>query len=98
MNTGVFRAYANDGKPYKVLNILTSGVLYPVQYAYSRLFSKHKCARVWTWICFASLPSVLVHTFCNYKHLISRSQSSVRSSLKDERDVHSRLPSHVGLS
>ena|SRR5258705_357722 len=65
-----YHAYANDGEPYKVLNILTNGVLDPAKYAaYSPVFLSSTNALAYG-LAFAALPSVLVHTFCESEHLI----------------------------
>jgi hypothetical protein len=76
-----YRAYANDGKPYKVLNILTNGVLDPVKYAaYSPVFLSTTNALAYG-LGFASLPSVLVHTFCKSELLIPPSSHTYNPSL-----------------
>jgi len=66
-----YRAFANDGKPYQVLNILTNGILDQAKYsAYSPVFLSSTSALAYG-LAFASLPSVMVHTFCESEVLVS---------------------------
>ncbi|TFK41282.1 OPT oligopeptide transporter [Crucibulum laeve] len=83
-----FVSWDNMGLPYQVENILTDGIFDPVKYAaYSPVFLSTTLVLAYG-ISFASFPSVFVHTFLWFRKDIMR---RFRSSLKDERDVHSRL-------
>lgn len=74
--------------PYDPQAILTDGTFDAVKYAaYSPLFiSATQCIAYG--LSFASFTAVLVHTFVWYRRDIGR---RFRRSLKDERDIHSRL-------
>lgn len=83
-----YSSFDNTGAPYDPTAIITNGIFDPVKYsAYSPVFiSAALC--VGYCVSFASFTSVLVHTFVWFRRDIMR---RFRSSLKDERDVHSRL-------
>jgi OPT family small oligopeptide transporter len=80
--------FDNTGALYQVQEIITNGVFNEAKYvAYSPVFLSTTLALAYG-ISFASFPSVFVHTFLWFRKDIIR---RFRSSLKDERDVHSRL-------
>jgi OPT family small oligopeptide transporter len=80
--------FDNTGSPYDPTAVLTDGTFDVEKYrAYSPLFLP--AARVMSYgVAFAALTAALVHTLLWYRRDIVR---RFRSSLKDERDVHSRL-------
>ncbi|OCH88594.1 OPT oligopeptide transporter [Obba rivulosa] len=81
-------SYDNTGAPYDVSAILTNGVFDEVKYrAYSPLFISTTFAISYG-VQFAAFTAVVVHTFLWYRHDIMR---QLRRTLRDERDVHSRL-------
>ncbi|KAF8168231.1 OPT oligopeptide transporter [Crassisporium funariophilum] len=78
----------NTGAPYQAKAIITDGIFDPVKYAaYSPVFMSTTLALAYG-IAFAAFPAVFVHTFLWFRKDIVR---RFRNSLKDERDVHSRL-------
>lgn len=81
-------SYDNTGMMYQVKDILTDGVFDAAKYeAYSPVFLS--CAHALAYgIQFAALPALLVHTVLWFRKDIVR---RFRGSLKNERDVHSRL-------
>lgn len=83
-----FRSWDNTGAPYNPLAIVKDGVFDPELYSqYSPIFVSATLAMAYA-AAFASLPAVFVHTFLWFrKDIVKR----FRNTLKDERDVHSRL-------
>lgn len=80
--------YDNTGMPYNVTAVLTNGLFDELKYqAYSPIYISASFA-VSYGVQFASFLAVVVHTFVWYRHDIIR---QFRRSVKDERDVHSRL-------
>ncbi|KAF4623976.1 hypothetical protein D9613_001694 [Agrocybe pediades] len=80
--------FDNQGSIYAAANILTDGVFDQEKYsAYSPVFLPTTLALAYG-IAFAAFTAVFVHTFLWFRKDIMR---RFRSSLKDERDVHSRL-------
>lgn len=80
--------FDNTGSPYVARNIITNGVFDPVKYAaYSPVFITTTYALA-CGIAFAAFPAVFIHTFLWFRKDIVR---RFRNTLKDERDVHSRL-------
>ncbi|KAF9015044.1 OPT oligopeptide transporter protein-domain-containing protein [Cyathus striatus] len=81
-------SWDNTGMPYNASAIVTDGIFDQEKYsAYSPVFMSTTLLMAYG-ISFASFPSVFVHTFLWFRKDIMR---RFRSSLKDERDVHSRL-------
>jgi OPT family small oligopeptide transporter len=80
--------FDNTGVPYDVQAILNNGIFDAAKYeTYSPLFIT-SAQLVGYGVAFASFTAVIVHTFVWYRHdIIHR----FHRSLKDERDVHSRL-------
>jgi OPT family oligopeptide transporter len=80
--------FDNTGVTYDVQAILTDGAFDVAKYeAYSPLFIT--AAQLIAYgLSFASFTAVIVHTFVWYRRDIVR---RFRRSLKDERDIHSRL-------
>lgn len=82
--------YDNAGMPYDVTQVLTNGVFDEDKYkAYSPLYISASFA-VSYGVQFAGFLAIVVHTIIWYRHDIV---SQFRRSVKDERDVHSRLMS-----
>lgn len=82
--------YDNTGMPYNVTRVLTNGIFDEAKYqAYSPLYISATFA-VSYGVQFAGFLAIVVHTFVWYRHDIMR---QFRHSVKDERDVHSRLMS-----
>ncbi|KAG6814032.1 hypothetical protein H0H92_003882 [Tricholoma furcatifolium] len=81
--------FDNTGAAYDPSAIVTTDGLFDeaAYAAYSPLFMSATLAMAYG-VLFAAFVSVLVHTFLWFRHDIAR---RFRSSLKDERDVHSRL-------
>lgn len=83
-----FTAFDNTGNPYDPTAIVLNGTFNEAMYAaYSPVFVSSTLALAWG-AAFASFSSVIVHTFLWYRHDIAR---RFNSSLRDEKDVHSRL-------
>ncbi|TFK28466.1 OPT superfamily oligopeptide transporter [Coprinopsis marcescibilis] len=81
-------SYDNQGFPYQAKEILTDGMFDPVKYAaYSPVFLPATFILAYG-IAFAAFPSVFIHTFLWFRKDILR---RFRNTLKDERDIHSRL-------
>ncbi|TFK30379.1 OPT-domain-containing protein [Coprinopsis marcescibilis] len=81
-------SWDNTGGMYQAKEILTDGVFDLAKYqAYSPVFMSASLALAYG-IAFAAFPSVFVHTFLWFRKDIVR---RFRSTLKDERDIHSRL-------
>ncbi|PPQ62757.1 hypothetical protein CVT24_000451 [Panaeolus cyanescens] len=81
-------AWDNTGMPYQASAVITDGRLDIAKYsAYSPVFMSVTLAIAYG-ISFATLPAVIVHTFLWFRKDIAR---RFRNSLKDERDIHSRL-------
>jgi OPT family small oligopeptide transporter len=73
---------------YQATEVLTDGVFDQAKYdAYSPVYMSVTLALAYG-IAFAAFPAVFVHTFLWFRKDIVR---RFRSTLKDERDVHSRL-------
>ncbi|KAI0032505.1 OPT oligopeptide transporter [Vararia minispora EC-137] len=82
--------FDNTGLPYNASAILTDGIFDAAKYSqYSPLFMPLTTALTWG-ASFALYGAVLVHTYLWYRKDIAR---QFRSSLRDHRDVHSRLMS-----
>ena len=80
--------YDNTGMPYNVTAVLTNNTFDEEKYkAYSPMYISASFA-VSYGAQFAAFLAVIVHTFVWYRHDIIR---QFRRSVKDERDVHSRL-------
>ncbi|KAI5123225.1 hypothetical protein M0805_001314 [Coniferiporia weirii] len=83
-------AFDNTGLPYDPSLIIQNGTFSAEAYqAYSPAYIPITLAMAYG-ISFASMTGVFVHTFLWYRHDIVR---QFRRSLKDQRDVHSRLMS-----
>lgn len=84
-----FTSWDNTGAPYNASAIVTpEGVFDQQAYSqYSPVFMSLTLALAYG-VAFAAFTSVLVHTFLWFRRDIAR---RFRTSLKDERDVHSRL-------
>lgn len=81
-------AFDNTGNMYQASQVITNGIFDEAKYvAYSPVFMTASqilaCG-----IAFAAFPAVFVHTFLWFRKDIVR---RFRHTLKDERDVHSRL-------
>lgn len=83
-----YQTFTNVGTPFDPLQILTNGQFDLAKYeAYSPIFLTAAMCMAYG-LAFASFSSVLVHTFVWYRRDILR---RFNRSLKDERDIHSRL-------
>lgn len=83
-----YLAWDNTGAPFSAKAIVTNGVFDQAKYsAYSPVFLSTTLILAYG-ISFASFPSVFVHTFLWFRKDIMR---RFRHTLKDERDIHSRL-------
>ncbi|KAH9949440.1 OPT oligopeptide transporter [Amylocystis lapponica] len=83
-------SFDNTGNPYNVNAILTDGIFDEAKYqAYSPMFISIGFLMSYG-VQFATLTSVIVHTFLWYRHDLIR---QIRRTVNDERDVHSRLMS-----
>ncbi|EAU81526.2 hypothetical protein CC1G_10984 [Coprinopsis cinerea okayama7 len=83
-----YYSFDNTGGLYDATAILTDGVFDQAKYsAYSPVFMSSSLALAYG-VAFAAFPAIFVHTFLWFRKDILR---RFRSSLKDERDVHSRL-------
>ncbi|KIK98331.1 hypothetical protein PAXRUDRAFT_31250 [Paxillus rubicundulus Ve08.2h10] len=83
-----YLTFDNTGMPYDPTQIVTDGVFDLAKYeAYSPAFLPATLAVAYG-VAFAAFASVVVHTALWYRNDILR---RFKSSLKDERDVHSRL-------
>ncbi|EAU93222.2 glutathione transporter [Coprinopsis cinerea okayama7 len=83
-----YYSFDNTGNVYQVKEVLTDGVFDQAKYsAYSPVFMSTALALLYG-IAFAAFPSVFVHTFLWFRKDIVR---RFRTTLKDERDIHSRL-------
>ncbi|RXW18921.1 hypothetical protein EST38_g6931 [Candolleomyces aberdarensis] len=83
-----YLAWDNTGNMYNARAILTDGVFDQAKFdAYSPLYMSITLALAYG-IAFAAFPAVFVHTFLWFRKDIVR---RFRNTLKDERDVHSRL-------
>ncbi|KAJ6486438.1 OPT oligopeptide transporter protein-domain-containing protein [Mycena vitilis] len=81
-------SFDNTGLPYNISAIVTDGQFDPELYAaYSPLFMTAALCMAY-FVSFASFGAIFTHTFLWFGRDIVR---RFRSSLKDERDVHSRL-------
>ncbi|TFK76761.1 OPT oligopeptide transporter [Pluteus cervinus] len=81
-------SFDNTGAPYDPTAIVTDGLFDVAKYtAYSPVFLSATLVMAYG-LSFASFASVFVHTFLWFRRDILR---RFRSTLKDERDVHSRL-------
>ncbi|KAJ3513061.1 hypothetical protein NLJ89_g3166 [Agrocybe chaxingu] len=81
-------SWDNTGMPYQAKQIVTDGIFDPEKYAaYSPVFMSVTLALAYG-IAFAAFPAVFVHTFLWFRKDIVR---RFRNTLKDERDIHSRL-------
>ncbi|EJC97675.1 OPT oligopeptide transporter [Fomitiporia mediterranea MF3/22] len=83
-------AFDNTGLPYDPTVVIQNGEFNVDAYkSYSPVFIPVTLAMAYA-ISFASMTGVFVHTFLWYRHDIIR---QFRRSLRDQRDVHSRLMS-----
>jgi OPT family small oligopeptide transporter len=83
-----YSAFDNTGMPYDPTAILSNGTFDVEKYrAYSPVFIPTTLAVAYG-VAFASFAAVIVHTGVWYSRDIAR---RFRNSLKDERDIHSRL-------
>ncbi|PBK68978.1 OPT oligopeptide transporter [Armillaria solidipes] len=83
-----YYSYDNQGSTYNASLVITDGILdYDKYQAYSPIFLPATLCLAYG-LSFAMFPAVVVHTFLWFRQDIIR---RFRSSLKDERDVHSRL-------
>ncbi|KAF5392481.1 hypothetical protein D9757_002202 [Collybiopsis confluens] len=81
-------SFDNTGAPYDVSQVVTDGQFDNAKYlAYSPVFIPATLCIAYA-SSFAAFSAVFVHTFLWFRRDIAR---RFRSSLKDERDVHSRL-------
>ncbi|KAL0578485.1 hypothetical protein V5O48_003534, partial [Marasmius crinis-equi] len=81
-------SFDNTGFPYNVSAIITDGKFDVEKYRqYSPLFIPATLIFAYA-LAFGSMTAVIVHTFLWFRRDIAR---RFRSSLKDERDIHSRL-------
>ncbi|KAJ6486426.1 OPT oligopeptide transporter [Mycena vitilis] len=81
-------SFDNTGLPYNISAIVTDGQFDPELYAaYSPIFMTAALCMAY-FVSFASFGAIFTHTFLWFGRDIVR---RFRSSLKDERDVHSRL-------
>ncbi|KAK7041928.1 hypothetical protein VNI00_008910 [Paramarasmius palmivorus] len=82
------RSFDNTGMPYNASAIVTNGQFDEEKYrTYSPLYIPATLIMAYA-LSFAAFTSIFVHTFLWFRRDIAR---RFRSSLKDERDVHSRL-------
>lgn len=81
-------SYDNTGNPYDPTRIITNGIFDQAKYSqYSPVFMSASLTMAYA-LSFASIPSVFVHTMLWFrKDIVKR----FRNTLKDERDIHSRL-------
>ncbi|GLB43149.1 putative OPT oligopeptide transporter protein [Lyophyllum shimeji] len=81
-------SFDNTGSPYQPKQIITDGLFDQAKYiAYSPLLIPTTMLLAYG-VAFAAFIAVFVHIFLWFRHDLVR---RFRSSLKDERDVHSRL-------
>jgi len=86
-----YLVFDNTGQIYQAKSIISNGVFDQAKYsAYSPVFLSTTLALAYG-IAFAAFPSVFVHTFLWFRKDIIR---RFRNSLRDERDIHSRLMLH----
>ncbi|KAF6766105.1 glutathione transporter [Ephemerocybe angulata] len=83
-----YLSWDNTGNMYNATRVLTNGVFDQAKYdEYSPLYMSTTLALAYG-VAFAAFPAVFVHTFLWFRKDIVR---RFRNTLKDERDVHSRL-------
>ncbi|KAF8182153.1 OPT oligopeptide transporter [Mycena galopus ATCC 62051] len=83
-----YTTFDNTGMPYNITATVTNGEFDPAAYvAYSPLFMTAAMCMAY-FVSFASFGAIFTHTFLWFGRDIVR---RFRGSLKDERDVHSRL-------
>lgn len=82
------QTYTNTGVPYDITQVVTDGVFDVEKYrAYSPVFLPTTFVINYC-LGFASLTAVVTHTYLWYGRDIMR---QLRTSVKDEKDIHSRL-------
>jgi OPT family small oligopeptide transporter len=88
MPISTIASFDNTGMPYDPTLVMSNGTFDAAKFeAYSPVYMPASLAIAYG-IAFASFTAVIVHTFLWFRRDIVR---RFRSSLKDERDVHSRL-------
>lgn len=88
--TTTFQTYTNTGAPYDIMQVVTDGLFDVEKYRnYSPVFLPISFVMNYC-LGFAALTAVVTHTYLWYGRDIMR---QLRTSVKDEKDIHSRLMS-----